>query len=313
MASLFNRRNIFNNNNKFLPAFSKNTFSFSLVFKSPPTLPSCTVITRNIVWQHNALRRIAEKEERRKKHMKKDGQNKEENNKINKWKFYGESGLKTSKLKEIFFKKEPSTKKKESIEEKKQDKYKQDLTRQIQLHQKSRLNKRSFLLQMISKKCNPNLPLTNIPTRKKKINPEEISASLLSNDDKTINYDPNWRENENLPGWLRHRFATKERIGFKDWKPHKKVNREVMDKIRWLHNQLPEEYNAEKLSKHFKISPESIRRILKSKFIPNSEMLERQEQKYKEKLMKFKEKQKKQKKTIIQSTTDQKSITKESK
>lgn len=92
---------------------------------------------------------------------------------------------------------------------------------------------------MINRKCNPNLSLTNtLSTRKKKINPEEVSASWLSDDDKTINYDPNWRENENLPGWLKHRFAMKERIGFKHWKPHKRVNREVMDKIRWLHNQV---------------------------------------------------------------------------
>jgi len=209
-----------------------------------------------------------------------------EKNQNNKKKIFEKSGLKTSKLKEMFNKKkEPLTKKKESeeklIKEKTQDKYKQDLVRQIKLHQTSRLNKRAFLIQMINKKCNPNLLLTNpLSIRKKKINPEEIS---LNNGNNIINYDPDWREKENLPGWLRHRFAMKERTEFKYWRPHKKVSREVMDKIRWLHNKLPEEYNAEKLSKHFKISPESIRRILKSRFIPDSEVLERQEQKYKEK------------------------------
>jgi len=79
-----------------------------------------------------------------------------------------------------------------------------------------------------------------------------------------------------------------------------------MDKIRWLHNQLPEEYNAERLSNHFKISPESIRRILKSKFIPKFEILERQERKYKEKLIKFKEKQKEQKKAQSTQKKNQK-------
>ncbi|CAB4413719.1 unnamed protein product [Rhizophagus irregularis] len=301
MASFFNMRNVFNvNNSRLLLTFSQNTFSSSFISK-PCT---CIIITHNIFWRHNtlnALRRIAEKEERMKKKMKKVVQNTVEKNKVNKQKVE-KSGLKISKLKVIFNNKDMSIKKIESekhkaelckIEEKKQVKYKRDLIRQIRLHQTSRLNKKTFLLQMINRKCNPNLSLTNTPlTRKKKINPEEISASLLSNDNKTINYDPNWRENENLPGWLRHRFAMKERIGFKYWKPHKKVNREVMDKIRWLHNQLPEEYNAEKLSKHFKISPESIRRIIKSKFIPKSKILERQERKYREKLIKFKEEQK---------------------
>ncbi|GBB85024.1 hypothetical protein RclHR1_01160018 [Rhizophagus clarus] len=303
MVSFFNPRDIFNtNNSRLLLTISRNTFSS--LFVSKPHI--CIIITRNIFWQHNALRRIAEKEEKTKKNLEKVGQNTVEKNKVNKRKFE-KSGLKTSIIKEIFDKKETPAKKQDSekqkrdrkIEEKKTDKYKQDLTRQIQLHQTSRLNKRIFLLRMINRKCNPNLSITNTPIRKKKKNPEEISASLLSHDNKTINYDPNWRENENLPGWLKHKFAMKERIGFKHWKPHKRVNREIMDKIRWLHNQFPEEYNAEKLSNHFKISPESIRRIIKSKFIPNSEILERQEQKYREKLIKFKEKQKERRKAKI--------------
>jgi len=113
--------------------------------------------------------------------MKKDGQNTVKN-RGNKQKFFEKSGLKTSKLKEIFNKKEMLAKKietEESIKEKKQDKYKQDLTRQIQLHQTSRLNKRSFLLQMISKKCNPNLPLTNTPSPRKKKNKSRRNISIF--------------------------------------------------------------------------------------------------------------------------------------
>ncbi|CAI2192477.1 20743_t:CDS:2, partial [Funneliformis geosporum] len=249
-----------------------------------------------------AARRIAEKEEKMKKVTGKKSS-----------KTFEKSGLKTSTLREMFKSKEKPTDKKNerSIEEMKRDKYKQDLTRQIQLHQTSRLNKRAFLLQMISKKCNPNFQITATnakeSNRKKKINIEEMQP-----DDKNVNYEPNWRENANLPGWLRHKFAMKERTGFKKWEPHKKVNRETMDKIRWLNTQMPEEYTAEKLSQQFKISPESIRRILKSNFVPNSGMLERQEQKYREKLLKFKEK-KKGEKVAIQSKTSQSSKRKGSK
>jgi hypothetical protein len=108
MASFFNARNIFNIKNRLLLTFSQNTLSSLFVFK-PHT---CIIITRNIFWQHNALRRIAEKE-RVKEKMKKVGQNTVEKNKVKKQKFE-KSGLKTSKLKETFNKKEISDKKKES-------------------------------------------------------------------------------------------------------------------------------------------------------------------------------------------------------
>ncbi|CAG8598050.1 10412_t:CDS:2 [Funneliformis mosseae] len=255
MASLYCTRNLLKKSQ-----LQHIILDFPNLFKPP------SILYRRL---HNnvndgAARRIAEKEERMKKVIgKKSHKNSEK------------SGLKTSTLREMFKRKEEPTDKKNerSIEEKKRDKYKQDLARQIQLHQTSRLNKRAFLLQMISKKCNPNLQITTInakdSNRKKKITPEEMPPN-----DKNVNYEPNWRENANLPGWLRHKFAMKERTGFKKWEPHKKVNRETMDKIRWLHTQMPEEYTAEKLSQQFKISPESIRRILKSNFVPNSGMLE---------------------------------------
>lgn len=113
MASFFNMRNVFNvNNSRLLLTFSQNTFSSSFISK-PCT---CIIITHNIFWRHNtlnALRRIAEKEERMKKKMKKVVQNTVEKNKVNKQKVE-KSGLKISKLKVIFNNKDMSIKKIES-------------------------------------------------------------------------------------------------------------------------------------------------------------------------------------------------------
>src|SRR5438270_722279 len=99
MASLFNTRNI--KKSRFLSRITQNNSSSSFISKPPITLYS--IITRNIVWQHNALRRIFEKEQRMKgKDTKKDGKNIVEKNQINKKKIFEKSGLKTSKLKEMF-------------------------------------------------------------------------------------------------------------------------------------------------------------------------------------------------------------------
>jgi hypothetical protein len=55
------------------------------------------------------------------------------------------------------------------------------------------------------------------------------------------------------------------------WKPLKKLSPDAISGIRALHAQFPERYTTEALAAEFEISPEAIRRILKSKWSPNSE------------------------------------------
>jgi hypothetical protein len=62
------------------------------------------------------------------------------------------------------------------------------------------------------------------------------------------------------------------------WSPRKKLSPDALIGIRMLHQQFPEEYTTEVLAKKFEVSPEAIRRILKSKWTPDpEEELERQE------------------------------------
>ncbi|KAK4521894.1 D-3-phosphoglycerate dehydrogenase 2 [Mucor velutinosus] len=62
-----------------------------------------------------------------------------------------------------------------------------------------------------------------------------------------------------------------------NWAPKKRVSRPTMEKIRALAATQPEVYNAVTLSKEFKLSVEGIRRILKSKYVPEAQDGERQE------------------------------------
>lgn len=70
--------------------------------------------------------------------------------------------------------------------------------------------------------------------------------------------------------WRKHRVAMKEK--FPDgWSPPRKISRDAMDGLRQLRALDPETFTTEVLAERFKISPEAVRRILKSKWTPSSE------------------------------------------
>ncbi|KAJ5281817.1 Required for respiratory growth protein 9 [Penicillium angulare] len=58
------------------------------------------------------------------------------------------------------------------------------------------------------------------------------------------------------------------------WNPSKKLSPDALDGIRQLHASAPEQFTTAVLAEEFKISPESIRRILKSKWRPSGEEVE---------------------------------------
>ena len=55
------------------------------------------------------------------------------------------------------------------------------------------------------------------------------------------------------------------------WAPPRKISREAMDAVRQLHRLDPEKFNTPMIADRFKISPEAVRRILKSKWEPSAE------------------------------------------
>lgn len=76
--------------------------------------------------------------------------------------------------------------------------------------------------------------------------------------------------------WQIQKAALKEK--FKEgWNPRRRLSPDALAGIRAIHAQFPEEYTTSVLAKKFEVSPEAIRRILKSRWIPKEEeMLDRQ-------------------------------------
>jgi len=67
-----------------------------------------------------------------------------------------------------------------------------------------------------------------------------------------------------------HRTAMKKAFP-QGWSPPRKLSREAMDALRGLHATDPETFTTPLLASNFRISPEAVRRILKSKWEPTTE------------------------------------------
>ncbi|KAL2257299.1 hypothetical protein VTK26DRAFT_370 [Humicola hyalothermophila] len=81
--------------------------------------------------------------------------------------------------------------------------------------------------------------------------------------------------------WMIQKEALKKKFP-EGWNPRKKLSPDALVGIKALHKQFPEEYTTEVLAEKFEVSPEAIRRILKSKWTPTpEEEFERQERWFK--------------------------------
>lgn len=60
------------------------------------------------------------------------------------------------------------------------------------------------------------------------------------------------------------------------WAPMKKLSHEAQDGLRLLHRANPERFSVPVLARRFRLSPESVRRILKSKWRPTEAEAQRQ-------------------------------------
>jgi hypothetical protein len=79
--------------------------------------------------------------------------------------------------------------------------------------------------------------------------------------------------------WEVQRDALKEKFP-EGWNPRKKLSPDAMTGIRALHKQFPDEYSTEVLAKRFEVSPEAIRRILRSKWVPSAEEEEKRQERW---------------------------------
>lgn len=74
------------------------------------------------------------------------------------------------------------------------------------------------------------------------------------------------KRSEGVEQWMTQKNALKEKFE-EGWNPRKKLSPDAMEGIRGLHEQDPIKYSTDLLADQFKMSPEAIRRILKSKWM----------------------------------------------
>ncbi|KAL4754699.1 required for respiratory growth protein 9, mitochondrial [Aspergillus terricola var. indicus] len=98
----------------------------------------------------------------------------------------------------------------------------------------------------------------------KKNNKKSAKETLASNAPKP----PKQRE-----PWQIQKEALKRKFPA-GWAPPKKLSPDAMEGIRYLHHIAPDQFTTPVLAEEFKVSPEAIRRILRSKWRPSGEELE---------------------------------------
>ena len=74
--------------------------------------------------------------------------------------------------------------------------------------------------------------------------------------------------------WQSYKAALKEKFGEQAWSPRKRISPDALAGIRALRTNQPDVYTTDRLAEHFKMSPEAIRRILRSKWQPNEEEMD---------------------------------------
>ncbi|SMY20345.1 unnamed protein product [Zymoseptoria tritici ST99CH_1A5] len=100
---------------------------------------------------------------------------------------------------------------------------------------------------------------------KKRDNTKEAIASEDADDTPRPKQEP----------WGIQKSALERKFGETGWQPRKRLSPDTLEGIRALHASNPSTYNIDMLREHFQISPEAIRRVLKSKWKPNAEEIEK--------------------------------------
>jgi hypothetical protein len=102
-------------------------------------------------------------------------------------------------------------------------------------------------------------------TEKKETEKKETEKKENDKEKRKDDWTPPSREH-----WMLDKAALKKKFP-EGWKPLKKLSPDALAGIRALHAQDPIQYNTEVLSNSFQVSPEAMRRILKSKWSPSAD------------------------------------------
>lgn len=86
--------------------------------------------------------------------------------------------------------------------------------------------------------------------------------------------------NRNSDRWKVQKAALEEKFGEQNWNPRKRISPDALAGIRALHAKSPDVFSTAVLAEHFKVTPEAIRRILKSKWQPTEEEAEERRERW---------------------------------
>ncbi|KAG2172270.1 hypothetical protein INT43_004811 [Umbelopsis isabellina] len=137
--------------------------------------------------------------------------------------------------------------------------------RLVAVQSMSTIDRRSF---QATKTSETELNPLDEKTSEKESDQAANDSAPLHTEDIKEDVPQNWRKDKSLPQFVRHKYAMKEKLEGKPWQPRNRVSREVMNEMKRLSEMDPEKWNAKTLAVEFKKSPEAIRRILKSRYIP---------------------------------------------
>ncbi len=107
---------------------------------------------------------------------------------------------------------------------------------------------------------------------------KSTSKKGLTLRDLAVNQKP--RSKKDSEPWQIQKEALKDKFGEAGWNPRKKLSPDTMEGIRALHAENPDKYSTPMLAEHFKVSPEAIRRILKSKWRPSEKEMEKRRERW---------------------------------
>ncbi|KIM46868.1 hypothetical protein M413DRAFT_63945 [Hebeloma cylindrosporum] len=117
--------------------------------------------------------------------------------------------------------------------------------------------------------------LAGVPRPKSILEDDDAVIDLSEDNDAVNGANPNTPplhlrtpSGKSTPHEFRKHRETMRKAFPEGWLPPRKLSREAMDSLRQLHRASPEQFNVTMLSEQFKISPEAVRRILKSKWEP---------------------------------------------
>ena len=79
------------------------------------------------------------------------------------------------------------------------------------------------------------------------------------------------RQSRHSEAWQIQKAGLQRKLGEASWQPRKRLSPDALEGIRALHAQYPNKYTTPALATQFKVSPDAIRRILKSKWRPSDE------------------------------------------